>query len=111
LKYRFEREYFYDSLYDFTLVKNQKEESMKETKKMTASSIHFLSDSGIKNNHIHSIFSILYFSTDFYGIAASFIPRKRTEHTKIIEYLCSSVETQRALGSVGGTINTRMKFI
>jgi hypothetical protein len=65
LKYRFERKYFYDSLYDFTPVKNQNEESMKETKKITAGLIHFLSDSGIKNNYMHSIFSILYFPKDF----------------------------------------------
>jgi hypothetical protein len=70
-----------------------------------------LSDSGIKNNYMHSIFSTPCFPTDFYDIAVSFIPTKRTEHTRIIEYLCSSVETERALGSVEGTTNTRMKFI
>jgi hypothetical protein len=110
LKYRFEREYFYDSLYDFSLVKNQKEESMKETKKMTTSSIHFLSDSGIKNNYIFNLFNIL-LPKRLYNIAASFIPRKRTEHTKIIESVCSSVDTERALGSLEGTTNTRMRFI
>jgi hypothetical protein len=98
-------------MYDFALFKNQKKESMKETKKLMASLIDFLSDSGIENNYVHSIFSILCFPTDFYDIAASFIPTKRTERAKIIEYLCSSVDIERALGSVEGTTNTRMKFI
>jgi hypothetical protein len=64
-----------------------------------------------KNNYIHAISSILYFLADFYDIAISFIPTKRTERIKIIEYFSFSVDRERVLGSVKGIINTRMKFI